>query len=271
MSSVIVVAEPDPARRTDIARALVAAEFSVIEAGDGMHALREVFSSRPAAIVMELNLPLLGGLELIRVLRAASDLAIHVVIDGATPALAARVLDTGADDAIARPAPAVELVARVRAAQRRIQRVAGREQAGGDLVRTGSLVIDREAQTVKRHGVTVAMTRTEHLLLDAMARRLGQVCPHRYLLTAVWGGEYVDDTHYLRGYIASLRAKLEDEPSQPRLLLTEWGMGYRLAAVPVEDAAVDDGAPTGREWSGERSLPPDLDGFDALDEEAVAS
>lgn len=83
------------------------------------------------------------------------------------------------------------------------------------------------------------MTRIEYLLLAALARRLGQVAQHRYLLTEVWGAEYLDDTHYLRGYIASLRSKLEDDPAKPRLLLTEWGVGYRLAALPAEVAEPD--------------------------------
>jgi two-component system KDP operon response regulator KdpE len=234
MSSLIAVAEPDPTLRTEITRALTAAEFSVVESGDGMHALRQVFSSQPSAIVMELDLPLLGGLELVRVLRAASDVAILVMTDAPTPHLAGRVLDTGADHVIARPVHPVDLVARVRASLRRAQQSAVAHQPATQVIRTGSLTIDREAQVVTRRGVTVPMTRTEHLLLDAMARRVGQLCPHRYLLTAVWGGEYVDDTHYLRGYIASLRQKLEDDASSPRLLLTEWGTGYRLAALPPE-------------------------------------
>jgi DNA-binding response OmpR family regulator len=243
MSSLITVADPDPVSRTEIARALTAAEFSVVESGDGMHALRQVFTAQPAAIVMELNLPLLGGLELVRVLRAASDVAILVMTEGTTPALAGRVLDTGADHVMGRPVQPIELVARVRASLRRVREAAAEERPGRQVVRTGALVIDRDAQVVTRHGVTVPMTRTEHLLLDAMARRVGQLSPHRYLLSAVWGGEYVDDTHYLRGYIASLRQKLEDDPSSPRLLLTEWGTGYRLAGLPPErDAEVDEGA-----------------------------
>ena len=87
---------------------------------------------------------------------------------------------------------------------------------------------------MRLHGEPVQLTRTERELLEAMARRLGELCPHRYLLTSVWGDEYLDDTHYLRGYIASLRTKLEDDPAQPRLLLTEWGTGYRLASLPPE-------------------------------------
>ncbi|MDA1004376.1 MAG: response regulator transcription factor [Chloroflexi bacterium] len=232
MSLLVAVADPDPVTRSEMTRALAQAEFTVLEAGDGVHALRQVFTSHPGVIVMELNLPRLGGLELVRALRAASDIGIIVVSDGHAPT-AARVLDAGADDYIARPVGLAELVARVRATARRIEHddAADGEQPADQVVRTGALTIDREAQVVTRHGVQVGMTRTEHLLLGSLAQRIGQVCTHRFLLSNVWGGEYIDDTHYLRGYVASLRAKLEDDPAHPRLLLTEWGTGYRLAAI----------------------------------------
>lgn len=226
-----------------MARALGQAEFTVLEAGDGVHALRQVFESHPGVIVMELNLPRLGGLELVRALRAASDIGIIVVAGGSAPT-AARVLDSGADDYLPKPVQLVELVARVRATARRIEadHADDGEQPASRVVRTGPLTIDREAQIVTRDGVPVPMTRTEHLLLDNLAQRVGQVCTHRFLLSNVWGGEYIDDTHYLRGYVASLRAKLEDDPAHPQLLLTEWGTGYRLASVapaspPHEGAA----------------------------------
>ena len=241
MPPLVAIADPDPIARSEMARALAAAEFAVIEAGDGVHALRQVFTSHPSVIVMELNMPRIGGLELVRALRAASDIGIVVVSEHPNAQMAARVLDTGADDYLPKPVHLVELVARVRATARRLEHeaAAGGGEPGARVVRTGSLTIDHDAQLVTRHGVTVPMTRTEHLLLDTMARRVGQVCPHRYLLSNVWGGEYIDDTHYLRGYIASLRAKLEDDPANPRLLLTEWGTGYRLAALEPERVADD--------------------------------
>ena len=88
-------------------------------------------------------------------------------------------------------------------------------------VASGAIVIDREAQTVTKHGEIVQLTRTEYRLLDALSARLGEVAPHRYLLSTVWGDAYVDDTHYLRVYIGYLRQKLEDNPSEPRYLLNE--------------------------------------------------
>jgi two-component system KDP operon response regulator KdpE len=126
----------------------------------------------------------------------------------------------------------------VRAAVRRYRRPAA--DSRGDqptVVRTGSLVIDREAQLVTRQGQPVSLTRTEWLLLDALAARLGRVATHRYLLSTVWGEQYIDDTHYVRVYVGALRNKLEDNPAEPRVLATEWGVGYRLVVVPPEDAA----------------------------------
>ncbi len=235
----VLVADPDRESRTAIARALSDAGFRVMEAGDGPYALRQAFSDPPSAVVLSLNIPLLSGIELTKVLRAASDMAILVLAENPSSQLAVRMLEAGADDFLAAPVQIAELVARVRSNVRRLERLLTPVQRSNDsseidLVRTGPLAIDPNGHVVLKRGEEVQMTRIEYLLLAALARRLGQVAQHRYLLTEVWGAEYLDDTHYLRGYVASLRSKLEDDPAKPRLLLTEWGVGYRLAALPAE-------------------------------------
>jgi two-component system KDP operon response regulator KdpE len=231
--SEVVVLDADQHARTELAHALMEAEFSVIECADGPDALRQVFARRPEAIVMDLQVQQFDGLELIRVLRAASDLPIIVTGSGTVGRSVARVLDMGADDFIEKPQRASELTARVRAAVRRYRR-SNPEPALPGVIRTGSLTFDRDSQTVTKHGEVVSLTRTEGLLLDALFTRIGRVASHRYLLSAVWGDQYIDDTHYVRVYMGALRNKLEDNPADPRLLLTEWGIGYRLAALPVE-------------------------------------
>ncbi len=236
---IVVIANADREARTQAARALSEAGFGILEVGDGQYALRQAFTQQPDAVVLDLNLPLMSGLELVKVLRAASDMTIIVISDAASRDLAVRVLDLGADDFLTRPVHYPELVARIKACLRRSERQAAPVQIGPErsLIRTGPLVIDVEGHVVLKRGEEVQMTRTEYLLLGALGRRAGQVAPHRYLLTDVWGAEYLDDTHYLRGYIASLRNKLEDDPTRPRLLITEWGVGYRLAVIPPEETA----------------------------------
>jgi len=241
---VVVIADPDRDSRTLIARGLTNSGFGVLEVGDGQHALRQAFTQQPAAIVLDINLPLMSGIELVKVLRAASDMSIIVVSDTSSRELAVRVLDLGADDYLPRPLHLPELVARLKASLRRVEREATpapqliAARSAPDPFRTGPLLIDVDGHVVLKRGDEVPMTRTEYLLLGALCRRAGQVAPHRYLLTDVWGAEYLDDTHYLRGYIASLRNKLEDDPTRPRLLLTEWGVGYRLAVLPPEEKGV---------------------------------
>jgi two-component system KDP operon response regulator KdpE len=185
---------------------------------------------------MDLRVPLGDGLELVRVLRAAANIPILVIAAHHSTELAVRALDTGADDCVDTQADRGEIVARLRAAIRRYARHV-RSTENPTVVRTGTLVIDRGSQFVTKRGAAVQLTRTEYRLLDTLALRPGQIAPHRYLLSTVWGDASADDTHYLRVYIGYLRNKIEDEPARPRYLLNEWGTGYRLAMLPFEEAA----------------------------------
>ena len=232
----IVLLEDEQHVRENIARALRHAEFEVVEVTDGLELLRKVFGAHPDAVIMNLQVARFDGLETIRVLRAATSIPLIVLGRSHSTQMAVRSLDMGADDYIEQPTEPEEIVARVRATVRRYER---QSEALDDqkVVRTGSLVLDRVSQTGAKNGALVPLTRTEYRLLDALATRVGQVAPHRYLLSTVWGEEYVDDTHYLRVYVGYLRAKLEDDPAQPRYLINEWGTGYRLAALPVRESA----------------------------------
>ena len=237
---VVLVAEADREVRSALVGALREGNLQVIEAGDGPYAVRQAFSETPDAAVVNLALPMMNGLELVKILRAASDMVILATGEAHSSMMVVRALDAGADDYVPYDTATIELTARVNAALRRVSRqsvAAGRSVGArdeGELVkRTADLEVGTEDYYVRKDGEVLQLTRIEHLLLRALARRMGEVTPHRYLMTEVWGAEYLNDTHYLRGYIASLRAKVEDNPEQPKLILTEWGVGYRLAQLPV--------------------------------------
>ncbi len=243
--AVIATAVSDDELRARLIHALGAAEYATTEALDGLEALRVAFEQHPDAMVIDVAIEEIDGLELVRMLRAASDIPIIAIAPEGDPELSVKLLDMGADDVATYAAPSSEIVARVRATVRRTQRRPPARQTDTVMVQTGDLVIDREAKLVSKAGEQVSLTRTEYRLLDALAARVGQMAPHRFLLSTVWGDAFVDDTHYLRVYVGYLRQKLEDDPKHPQYLINEWGMGYRLASLPTraeESAAAS--APT---------------------------
>jgi two-component system, OmpR family, KDP operon response regulator KdpE len=247
--SLVAVVEPDDTVRMQIVRSLRDAGLAAVEARDGLSALRATFTTNPQAVLLNPRVPGMDGSELIRLLTAACDIPVIVMMPSASAQATVRLLDGGADDVIDRSASPVELIARVRAAIRRHERAATSATAA-TVVQTGALVIDRGARTVTKRGKTVSLSRTEYRLLDALASRIGQVAPHRFLLSTAWGDAYVDDVHYLRVYIGYLRKKLEDGPARPVYLLNEWGLGYRLSLLPVEAAP---GAPPAPETAARRT------------------
>lgn len=242
---VVAIVTGSASLQAALQRAMVQAGFTTTTAASGLASLRLVFEARPDALLLDAELPDMDSLELLRILRAASDTSVIVLSSGDDPDTVAQALDMGADDVARHDTAALELVARLRAALRRNSRPAARD-AESLLVRTGALEIDRVAKELRKGGEPVPLTRTEYKLLDALAARAGQVAPHRFLLTTVWGDSYADDTHYLRVYIGYLRSKIEDDPSLPRYLVNEWGIGYRLALLP-EAASPPDDAPPGRD------------------------
>lgn len=239
MMEVVVVIHGDERQRTSLVRQLELADYVVESAGNGMEALGKVYALRPNAIVLDMDLSEMDGQELTRLLRAVSeDVAIIVLGKAGDPARAVRILDMGADDYVEKPFVANELVARMRAAIRR----AARNQQPREtalVIQTGDLMLDRESRVARKNGIEVPLTPTEYRLLEALAVRAGKVVPHRLLLSAVWGDEFVDDTHYLRIYIGYLRRKVEDDPARPKYLVNEWGTGYRLAVLPVVEPELE--------------------------------
>ena len=197
--------------------------YKVLEAVSGQEALTEVAQRKPEIIVLDLGLPDLDGVTVLKRLREWSQVPVVVlsVRDREEDKIAA--LDNGADDYVTKPFATGELLARLRVAQRHA--VPSGEKS---VFRSGNLEVDFTGRLVKLGGKEIKMTATEYSLLRMLVRHAGKVLTHRQILREVWGPNYEEQTHYLRVYIAHLREKLESDPSRPRLISTEPGVGYRL-------------------------------------------
>lgn len=197
--------------------------YRVAEAESGKSAIAEAARLRPDLIVLDLALPDVDGMEVLRRVREWTQTPVIMlsVRDADWEKVAA--LDAGADDYLTKPFSTVELLARLRVAARHIQ------PAPADPVFTcGDVQIDLMRRVVTRRGEPVKLTPTEYALLRLMVQHAGRVLTHRQILKQVWGPEYVEETHYLRVYFAQLRQKLEEDPTLPKLIVTESGVGYRL-------------------------------------------
>ena len=219
----VLLVDDDATLRQTLGIALRAEGHEVLLAADGRSALQAAAEDQPDLLVLDLGLPDLSGVEVLRQLRTWSALPVVVLSarDGSRDKVEA--LDLGADDYVTKPFGTDELFARIRAASRR---------AGSDLpvVKAGALTIDVPARRVTRDGAVVRLTPTEWSLLEVLVRHAGRLVSQRDLLHEVWGPSYGKETNYLRVYVAGLRKKLEDDPAAPRHLLTEAGMGYRFQA-----------------------------------------
>jgi two-component system, OmpR family, KDP operon response regulator KdpE len=223
MTRVLVVDdEPQIVRALRIA--LVARGYDVATAGNGETALDLAASATPDVVLLDLGLPGIDGVEVVRRLRAFSSVPVIVVSvrEGQGDKVAA--LDAGADDYLTKPFGFDELLARIRAALRR----APSAVAGPAVLVFGAVEIDAAKRLVKRDGTAVHLTPTEYDLLEALATNAGKLLTHRWLLEKVWGGAGADH-QLVRVYVAQLRRKLEADPSRPRWIITEPGLGYRWA------------------------------------------
>jgi two-component system KDP operon response regulator KdpE len=220
----VLVVDDEPQIRRFLRTALGANGYEVIEAADGAEALQRAAAEAPDVILLDLGLPDLDGIEVIRSLRAGSEVPIIVLSVRAREIEKIAALDLGADDYVTKPFGIGELLARLRAALRHRLR-----QAGAPPVFTaGDLTIDLARRLVRRGAEPVRLTPKEYALLALLARHAGKVVPHRQLLQAVWGPAHLEDVAYLRVYVGQLRRKVEQDPDQPSLILTEPGIGYRL-------------------------------------------
>ena len=219
----VLVVDDEPAIHRFLKPSLTAEGYHVIEAATGEEGLMLAAREKPDALVLDLGLPDLDGKVVIQRLRRVSPIPIIVLSARDREAEKVEALDLGADDYVEKPFGVGELMARLRAALR--HRLRAPEET---VVGSGDVVMDFAAHTVRRRGEEVKLTRREFDLLAVLLRNAGRVVTHRQLLHAIWGPANGDDIQYLRVYVGHLRAKLEDDPAAPRLILTEPGIGYRL-------------------------------------------
>ncbi len=227
---IAIIEDETPIRR--FLRASLSVEgFRVIEATTLQEGLRIVTQQMPALVLLDLGLPDGDGIDLVRQIREWSALPIVVISARGQEDSKIAALDAGADDYLTKPFGVGELLARMRVALRHSARSLSGESAAA-VVAVGDLNIDLERHVVSKSGQEVKLTKIEFDLLAVLARNLGKVVTHRQLLKEVWGPHAVHEPHYVRVFMASLRKKLENNPSRPELLITEQGVGYRLREQP---------------------------------------
>jgi len=221
----ILIADDDPQILRALRITLSARGYEVVTAQDGREALKLATDRHPDIIVLDLGMPGVTGIEVIEAVRAWSAVPILVVSGRSDSVDKVEALDAGADDYVTKPFAADELLARIRALGRRTPGVADEP-----VVVFGDVSVDLAAHVVTRADAVVRLTPTEWRLLEQLVRNPDRLVTRETLLTEVWGPQYTTDTGYLRLYMAQLRKKLEAEPSTPRHLLTETGMGYRFVS-----------------------------------------
>lgn len=219
----ILIIDDERAIRRFLTTVLQAHNYQTFEATNGEEGLLAVASQRPDIVILDLGLPGMDGLEVLQRLREWSDVPVIVlsVRDQETDKIAA--LDAGADDYLSKPFGAGELMARLRAAMRRVA-----QATTEPVFHAGSLTVDMNRRLVTRDGEEIGLTPTEYDLLRVLITHAGKVLTHRQLLREVWGEGYSSDVHLLQVNISNLRRKLEPEPARPRYIITEPGIGYRF-------------------------------------------
>ncbi|MGN6696301.1 MAG: response regulator [Aquihabitans sp.] len=220
----VLVVDDEPQIRRALRTNLAARDYDVDLAATGEEALKQAAAHHPDVVILDLGLPGIDGIAVVEGLRGWTNVPIIVlsVRDAEADKIAA--LDAGADDYVTKPFSMGELLARLRAATRRGAPGPGEEP----VIETDAFSVDLAAKRVRRDGDEVHLTPTEWQLLEALVRNPGRLISQRQLLQQVWGPQYERETNYLRVYLAQLRRKLEQDPSRPRHLITEPGMGYRF-------------------------------------------
>lgn len=197
--------------------------YQVYEAETGQQGLTEIAGRRPAIILLDLGLPDMDGLEVLKRLREWSEAPVLILSVRDDEAGKVAALDAGAEDYVTKPFSTPELLARLRVAQRKT-----RPEEEVSIFKSGDLIVDLTARVVTRAGHEVKLTATEYALLRLFVRHAGRVLTHRHILREIWGPKSEEHRQYLRVYVTHLRQKIEPDPTKPRLIKTEPGIGYRF-------------------------------------------
>jgi two-component system, OmpR family, KDP operon response regulator KdpE len=228
MGARVLVVDDDAQVLKAVSTALRTRDYEVATAMNGETALETVAAKPADVVVLDLSLPGIDGHEVIRRIRDFSDVPILVLSVRESQDDKVAAFDAGADDYVTKPFAIGELLARMRALERRSHP----EAEGQAVLRFGELEVDLPRQRVRLHGEDVQFTPTEYRLLEAMVTNPGKLLTHRWLLSRVWGPGYQEESHYVRIYVRYLRRKLRDDPSRPRFIVTEPGLGYRWRPEP---------------------------------------
>jgi two-component system KDP operon response regulator KdpE len=222
----VLVVDDEPQLRRALDINLRIRDYEVDLAGTGEDALRQAAHHRPDLVILDLGLPGIGGVEVIKGLRGWTDIPIIVLTVRNTESEKIQALDAGADDYVTKPFALGELLARVRAALRR----AAPPTDDDPVVATPAFTVDLAAKQIQTAGGTTRLTPTEWLIVETLVRNEGRLVTHRQLLDRVWGPSATYDSNLLRVHVAHIRRKLEPDPSRPRYFHTEAGMGYRFVS-----------------------------------------
>jgi two-component system KDP operon response regulator KdpE len=231
----VLVIEDEPQMRRFLRPALEGQGYRVVEAGTAREGLALASSHNPDLVILDLGLPDGDGVEVTQRLREWSTVPIVVVSARGQERDKVAALDAGADDYLTKPFGTGELFARLRVANRHSAGL--RAEAGEPVFEAGGLKVDVSGRQVYRDGQEIHLTALEYKLLATLVRHAGRVVTHRQLLKEVWGPSSVNETQYLRVYMAQLRHKIEKDPARPALLVTETGVGYRLRPLPPSEGS----------------------------------
>jgi two-component system KDP operon response regulator KdpE len=219
----VLIVDDEPAIRRFLRVTLTAQGYYTLEAISGQEALVNAATEKPDIIILDIGLPDIDGVQVTRLLRQWTNIPIIILSVRGSEGDKIAALDAGADDYLTKPFGVGELLARLRAALRRVT-----QKTGSPVFSSGSLKVDLSSRLITIAGTEVQLTPTEYELLRVLVTHAGKVLTHHFLLREVWGAEYGEELHMLHVNISNLRRKIEPEPAHPQFIITEPGVGYRL-------------------------------------------